>query len=62
MEKIAGMTSMQAAVYVSSEIVPKSQTLKPETTKTPAPLDIPEGKGAPEHDPNEKYMTGGQFV
>jgi hypothetical protein len=48
MEKIAGMDTANAAVYVSMNILPNAQKMKPEITKAPPPLDIPEGKGAKE--------------
>lgn len=48
MEKIAGMPTAHAAVYVSMNVIPNAQEMKPKTTKAPDPLDIPEGKGAKE--------------
>jgi hypothetical protein len=48
MEKIAKMPTADAAIYVSTNVLPNAQKMKPETTKAPAPLDIPEGKGAKE--------------
>ena len=44
MEKIAGMSTANAAVYVSTNVLPKAQEMKPKTTKAPDPLDIPGGK------------------
>lgn len=62
MEKIGGMGSMEAAVYIATNVIPNAQKLKPEITKTPDPLFIPSGKGAPVTSENDKYMQGGQFV
>jgi hypothetical protein len=56
------MDSLSAAGYIATSVLPNAQKLKPETTQTPEPLDIPDGKGAPEVNPNDEYMKGGQFV
>ena len=61
-EKLSNMNPINAGVYIATNVLPNAQKLKPETTKTPEPLDIPSGKGAKTPDPNDKYMSGGEFI
>ena len=59
LEAISQMNDMSAAAYIASEIAPKAQKLKPETTKTPPPLEVDGGKTKPEQN---KWLEGGTFL
>lgn len=58
LEKISSMPGTNAAVHVATQVLPEAKKFKPSVTKTPDPLDIPEGKAAGNEDP---YLKGVQF-
>jgi hypothetical protein len=58
LERIATMPGVNASVYIMSEILPEASKLKPSTSKTPDPLDIPKGKATDTVDP---YLKGVKF-
>lgn len=46
LEKISKMNPVNAAAYIAANIVPKVASFKPALSKTPEPIDIPDGKPA----------------
>jgi hypothetical protein len=48
LEELGNMDPLKAAVFITNDIIPKAKKLKPVTTKTPEPLDVPKGKGGGE--------------
>lgn len=62
MEKIAAMPTADAAVYVSMNVIPNAQEMKPKTTKAPDPLDIPGGKeGTGGKEGDDPALAGATF-
>lgn len=46
LEHIAGLNPIDAAAYIAAKVIPDAEKFKPKVTKTPDPLDIPDGKAA----------------
>lgn len=59
LEKVSRMSPIHAAAYIAGEVAPKAQSLKPEPTKTPEPLDLVQGKGGGEDE--SPYLEGVDF-
>ena len=49
MDEIATMPTAEAAVYISENVLPHVDDMKPKTSSAPAPLDVIEGKGKEEN-------------
>lgn len=59
LEKISSMDPVTAAGYIASTIVPQAEKLRPQLSNAPKPLDVPDGKGAPQK--IDKYLEGFTF-
>lgn len=59
MDKISKMSATQAAVYIATKITPMAVKLKPGTTKTPAPMYVPGGRG--KSTAESEHLTGVTF-
>lgn len=59
LEKVAQMNPIDAGVYLATKVVSKAKDLKPQPSKTPAPLDIDEGR-VPKPD-GSPYLNGVTF-
>lgn len=59
MDKISKMPATQAAVYIATKITPMAVKLKPGTTKTPAPMYVPGGRG--KSTAESEHLTGVTF-
>ena len=59
LENISTMNPVNAAAHIVSSVVPNVNTLKPTPTKTPAPVDVPGGRGAAESE--SKFLEGVKF-
>lgn len=59
LEKISGMDPVTAAGYIASQVVPQAEKLRPQLSKAPDPLDVPDGKGAPQK--VDKFLEGVTF-
>ena len=59
LETVAGMSTMAAAVHLSTVVSAEATKLKPKITKTPAPIDIPGGRSNPKV--NDPFLDGVQM-
>ena len=58
LEKISGMSPLNASVYIATKVSSEAKKLKPGLTKTPEPPEIPKGKATPKKDP---FLEGVKF-